>query len=233
MRFYKDFPEAINELRRELKEMGIRVKTKSVQNLNIENNPDYEMMELQNYAYLVISPDFHQIPCKAPEDRLWREAEFEERVSGLHMNPGDAWVLRRTYWQQFLVKDGDSGRSRFDYSYPDRMADTLPAVIKLLKQDPNTRRAYLPIFDPKEDEVDNLTARIPCSLGYLFQYRNGALNMTYLLRSSDFFEHFNNDIWLASKLQHHVAQSVGMPVGNFCHFIMSFHCFAKNVKDAF
>src|SRR6185312_16942512 len=98
---------------------------------------------------------------------------------------GKAWELDRDYWIEFLTS-----RGRFDYTYADRMEDTLGEIIALLKKDSNTRRAYLSIFDPTNDIPCDLKARIPCSLGYHFMYREGQLNVTYLQRSADFSKHF-------------------------------------------
>jgi thymidylate synthase len=224
MRFYETFPIALNEIRRELKEMGIAVHTQSVQNMDVSQNEDYNALELQNYQYLVSRPDYVSIPLKNPE---WCIAEFQERVSGEMLNPGEAYKLRLPYWSKFLNKWG-----RFDYAYPQRMTLNLDHVINALRKDPSTRRAYLPILG-LEDHADSFDVRFPCSIGYHFLYRQGRLTMRYDLRSSDFSEHFNNDIWLATRLLHYVAARCDMTPGYFCHSIGSLHCFHKDVKGVF
>lgn len=231
MRFFKDFPEAINELRRELKEMGIKVHTKSVQNLNIEGKDDFETLELQNYTYTVLNPRTDQIPLKNPD---WAHMEFNERIISLNedtmfgVNPGKAWKLREPYWGQFINRDGE-----FDYSYSERYGMSLRNVIEALKKDILTRRAFLPVFDPGQDYQDELSRRIPCTIGYWFNYRNDRLNVTYLLRSSDFGEHFNYDIWLTTKLLEFMASQIGVQAGTFTHWIGSFHVFGKDVAEVF
>lgn len=220
MRFYQSFSIALNEIKRELKEFGIVVKTQSVQNLVGE----VEAYELQNYIYTVTEPDWRKIEVK---NLLWCEAEFKERIGG-PMNPGEAWKLRRSYWEKFLNKQG-----KFDYAYPDRIAYNLANVIDALKKDPFTRRAFLPIIDIVDDDSNIFDVRFPCSLGYHFLYRQGKLNMTYLLRSSDYFEHLPNDLWLAHRLQCHVAEATGLEPGNFCHWIGSLHCFTDKVSMIF
>src|SRR5580692_9635036 len=127
MRFFETFTIALNEIKREVKEMGIVVHTKSVQNVNIEENPDYVAMELQNYQYTVTRPDYSKIPVK---NLPWCEAEFAERVSGEMLNPGEAWKLREAYWKRFINRFG-----RFDYAYPCRMTLNLEKVISTLKKD--------------------------------------------------------------------------------------------------
>lgn len=224
MRFYETFPIAINEIRRELKEMGIVVKTKSVQNMDVSDNEDYNAFELQNYAYTVTRPDYTSIPLKCPQ---WAEDEFRERTCGQPLNPGNAWRLRGEYWQQFLNKFG-----RFDYAYPERITVNLDRVINALKKDPYTRRAYLPILWAS-DGADDFHKRFPCSVGYHFLYRQGSLSVTYYLRSSDFGEHFNYDIYLAERLKQFVAEKAGLKPGYFCHFIGSSHIFQHEVKGVF
>jgi thymidylate synthase len=225
MRFYKNFAEALNELRRDLKEMGVRVHTKSVQNLDITNNPEYDSMEIQNYTYTVTQPDCNDIPLA---NAAWCDAEFKERIGGKPLNPGQAWKLRADYWKEFLTPQGT-----FDYAYPQRLCYTVPHVIELLKKDPFTRRAFIPVFDASKDIVDNLDKRIPCSIGYWLVYRQYKLSITYLQRSSDFSEHFNNDIWLANKLKDYVAEKAGLESGPFIHWLGSLHVFAKDVSSVF
>lgn len=221
MRFYENFNIALNEIKRDLKEMGILVKTQSVQNIVGE----VEAYEIQNYIYTVTKPDWGEILLVNP---VWAHAEFAERVSGARLNPGEAYKLRLDYWGKFINKFG-----KFDYAYPERMANNLPHVIAALKKDINTRRAYLPILDNIDDEADRFECRFPCSLGYHFLFRQGKLNMTYLLRSSDYFEHLRYDLYLAHRLQCYVAEAVGVEPGNFCHWVGSLHCFQANVAEVF
>jgi thymidylate synthase len=225
MRIYQTFPEALNELRRELKEMGVKVHTKSVQNMDISNNPDYDSLELQNYTYTVSQPNCSDIPLSNTQ---WCEAEFAERTGGKPLNPGQAWKFREDYWNRFITSAGT-----FDYSYPQRLWKTLPQVINLLKRDPSSRRAFISVFNPMLDDTSDLKERIPCTLGYWLVYRQNKLSLTYLQRSSDFSEHFNNDVWLANKLKDYVAEKTGLESGPFIHWLGSLHIFSKDVENVF
>lgn len=219
-RFYETFPEAINEIKRDLKEMGIRTITQSVQNIK----EPIAGFELQNYTYRVTRPDFTQIPLKSSH---WAEAEFVERTSGFALNPGHAWKFRRDYWERFLNREG-----KFDYAYPERMAKNLINVIDALRKDPSTRRAYLSILG-NQDPPNDFSVRYPCSVGYHFMYRQGQLDVTYYLRSSDFFEHFNYDIYLADRLKCYVAATLGLKPGFFVHYVDSLHVFERDVEGVF
>ena len=221
MRFYKDWPEATNELRRELKEMGVKIVTRSVQN----KVGEFPTLELQNYCYTVLDPQPDDIPLKCPE---WAQAEFNDRVSGEFINPGHTWKMRAELWGPLLNKD-----NRFDYWYPERMAVSLEPAIMALHQDLYTRRAFIPIFSIEDDKVDNLHQRVPCTIGYWLNYRQDKLNMTYLLRSSDFSEHYNYDVWLATKLLQYIAEKINVKSGTFTHWIGSFHVFENQVEGVF
>src|ERR1044072_2034744 len=219
-RQYITFKEALKELRGELKQMGIRLHTRTFQNKFIGDDPNMETLELQNYTYTVTGDSYRGIPLK---NASWCEEEFAERISREDLNPGEAWKLRRDTWKPFIRADG-----KFDYSYSQRIALSLDNVINALKKDPYTRRAFLPVFDAGEDSQDDFTSRVPCSLGYWFNFRQNRLNITYLQRSADFSEHFNNDLWLADRLKCYIAGEVGMAEGFFTHWVGSLHVFKKD-----
>lgn len=225
MRFYSNFPQAYNEIRRELKEMGVRVHTKSVQNLDITDKPEFDSLELQNYTYTVLKPRVIDIPLKNPE---WAKQEFADRISGEILNPGETYKLRPETWTPLL-----NMRGRFDYTYPSRLRTSLEPAIHALTKDINTRRAFVGIFDPACDETDNFETRIPCTIGYWFNFRQGKLNITYLLRSSDFGEHYNYDVYLATRLLDYVADRLKVQSGTFTHWVGSFHVFLKDVEGVF
>jgi thymidylate synthase len=225
MRFYQTFPEALNELKRELKEMGIRIHTQSYQNKDIKNDPQMGTLELQNYQYLVTDAQSDQIPIK---NLQWATEDFLERVSQKPLNPGEAWKYRRETWEQFLKPNG-----RFDYTYSERMADPIRTTLEALKKDLYTRRAFLPVFDRQMDNQSDFNCRIPCSLGYWFYFRQDKLNITYLQRSADFSEHFNYDIWMANTLNSYIAYQLNVTPGSFSHWVGSLHIFERDVKGVF
>lgn len=230
MRIYSNFKDATNEIRRDLAEMGIEVKPISYQNKNVEGNPDFFTKELQNYIYAVTKP----VPQDLQPIQPWADAEFQERISGDCLNPGEAYKLRPGVWDQFL-----NYYNKFDYTYPDRIygsesqdINQIEAAINVLEHDPNSRQCFISIWN--EDIYDaGGDRRIPCTLGYQLQIRGGALNITYLQRSSDFATHFQNDLYLAHRLQMHIAEKLNIPVGMYTHWIGSLHVFNKDIKGVF
>lgn len=254
MRIYTDCRELMSEMGRDLWEMGQIVKPKTYQNKVIEGDDNFVTKELICKQYCLTSLDevaylFAYTGCKD-----WAEAEFKERIDPSRVNPGEAYKLRPQMWEQFLVN------GIFDYSYGERMNQKvlykekelplLQAIAEQLAHDPDTRKAVLPIFGhfTRMDDVEGLIfeedidrydshARIPCSMYYDFLIRDGKLHICYHERSSDFIQHFGNDVWLAWNLMEYMVELVNallpddadaIEPGYLYHTIDSLHAYKKD-----
>jgi thymidylate synthase len=223
MRSYKTFKIMMNETKRELKEMGIIVKSLTYQDKE-SDAAHSEVYELPSYSYIVYEPNSEEVPGTS---QPWAVEEFEERLLP-DINPGTAYLKREEIWKSFL-NDWD----KFDYTYSERLHPYLEIVIKLLKDNPSTRQAFLPVFDSYDLFHIGGEKRIPCSIGYHFIIRENKLHMTYLQRSADFVTHFANDVYLACKLGEYVAEQIEMGLATFTHWIGSLHVFTGDVADVF
>jgi len=229
MRIFENSYELISEVLRDLHEMGKIVKPKSYQNKVIEGNPDFFTKEINNYHYRLlglgdVEPLFS---FSQPGSRDWVLEEFEERIASRFVNPGVAWVIRQSEWEQFLNEDGE-----MDYTYNERLKG-LERIIFELKRNPDTRQAWLPIFERKDIENLGGSKRVPCSLGYNFSVREGQLNLTYIQRSADAVAHFGNDIILAHFMLQYVVsrlkvEGLEVEAGYLDHFIFSLHAYQKD-----
>lgn len=233
MRIYSNARELMSEMSRDLWEMGTEVKPKTYQNKVIEGNEDFITKEEFCKQYCLTNlPDKEYLFVFTHADE-WANMEFKERISGHPINPGTAYLQRKDMWEQFLDKDG-----KFDYTYADRINrfvkykgetfTALEAVIELLKSDPDTRKAVLPIFTGSDCNYYEGNKRIPCSVYYGFFIREGKLNITYHQRSSDFVQHFGDDVYLAWCMMEYVAEKVGVKPGMLIHTIDSLHCYQKD-----
>ncbi len=229
MRIYIDFKTALNEIRRDVGEMGLQVHAHTWQDKVVKDDPQFKSLELQNYDYCVTNPRVEDLNPTQP----WADAEWEERVEGIMgnpINPGIAWKLREEVWSNFLTPGGV-----FGYSYAERFAydQQVLRIIDRLESDPDSRQCFISIWRP--DDICNLggISRVPCSLGYQIQIRGGTLNLTYIQRSSDLATHFENDIYLAFRMQQYIANSLRIPVGRFTHNIFSLHLFRKDAEGIF
>lgn len=223
-----NWKECHEEIKRDLAEMGIKVRPKTMQDKNVEGLEEYSTMELQNYCYSLLDARSEDIEGVT---QPWADEEFLERIdpSG-NVNPGTAWKTREDVWNEFMHE------GRFAYTYNERIMlnDQLNKIIERLKVDKDSRQLWLSIWNPTVDP-SNLggVSRVPCSLGYNFQVRDGKLNMHYVMRSCDFSTHFKNDVYLAIKLLEYVAKETGFEVGSFTHTIFSLHIYNKDIEGVF
>ena len=183
----------------------------------------------------------------------WADDHFAERVGGKPTNPGEAYK----WWPHWMddmatlsLVDG-----KFSHTYQERLwpserradedgvlgtyrrrgaygvAGNLYDVVKLLRKDPLTRQAYVPIWYP-EDTGATHGARVPCTIGYFFIQRNGKLHMRYHIRSCDFNRYFRDDIYMAVRLQLWMVGQLHHPVmpGNFLMDIDSLHVLGRDFE---
>jgi thymidylate synthase len=228
MRIYADCYELISEMYRDLHEMGIVRLPKSYQNKKIEGVDGFRTKEITHYVYRLMT--LEKVGYLFMNDMSaieWAEAEFRERMDSNFVNPGRAWKLRPHVWEQFLNPQG-----MFDYTYNQRIDPdgNLNIIIEELKDNPDSRQLWLPIFWPKDNRYMGGTRRIPCSLGYWFNTEDGKLCITYIQRSADAVTHLGNDIFLAWKLLETVAFLANIPMGYLNHHIFSLHVYEKDWK---
>jgi thymidylate synthase len=238
MRIFANTMEMYNEVRRDIHELGVLVHPQTMQDKDVQNNADYQTLELSPYGFTIVDgSDAKGLLDGLNLSSTWMEAEFAERISSDAHNPGHAWEIRKEVWKQFMH------HGRFAYTYSERMnrfvdgdgettSESNGALAKIfheLHDRPDTRQAVLPIFNGDSD-LPNLggKARVPCSLHYQFMRRNDALQMIYVMRSSDFLTHFPFDIALAVRLQKYMAKLLVMPVGHFTFFTGSLHMYKKD-----
>lgn len=197
---------------------------------------DMNMLEMLHVVMEMPMPSLpHEELGKMLGARLpWAEDHFQERVGGQPLNPApsEAW------WPFREKKDGDTNTSHksegaaFSHTYPERMwpkqanpdeglADVgsgthwgirfeygdLQDVVNQLVNHPMTRQAYLPIWFP-EDTGAVHGKRVPCTLGYHFIIREGKLDISYFMRSTDLLRHFQDDIYLAIRLAQWVVDKI-------------------------
>lgn len=228
MRIFSNSLELMSEMGRELNSYGQTVKPKTYQNKVIEGKDEFITKEIicQQYCLTSLGDPVYLFAYSQSKD--WADAEFEERVSKEIKNPGEAYKLREDIWKEFINEAG-----YFDYTYNERMMPSLPGLIQLLKEDNDTRKAVLPIFWLSDTHYYNGKCRIPCSMYYDFLIRtNGkgekVLHICYHQRSSDFVQHFGNDVYLAWRLMEYVAKEVGVNPGYLYHTIDSLHSYKKD-----
>jgi thymidylate synthase len=176
----------------------------------------------------------------------WAEDHFQERIGGEALNPApsEAWwpyarqgnaehkkgqLFSHTYPERFWPKRAGHLGQTLDF---ERMGIRFPYgdlsdLIEVLKKNPWTRQAYLPIWFPEDLGAAGEGERVPCSLGYHFIYNPGTngLDCVYNMRSCDLVRFYRDDVYMAGRLLQHVASEVGQFPGKLVLNIANLHCF--------
>lgn len=229
MRFYSGIQECHDEIKRDLKEMGVKYISKTVQ----DKKEPALTYELRNYDYTLLSPDYFTLFDFATDhgvDDLWLEAEMSDRINLTlkDKNPNPGPLTNMGFWKHFM-RDGC-----FSYTYPERLHPQIERIIHELKANPSTRHAVLTVYDQHQDLM-NLGGRdrVPCSMYYQFLLRGGHLHCSYTMRSCDFIKFFLADMVMAVGLQRYITSRINATVGHFTHFIGSLHAFEKDLEGVF
>lgn len=214
----RSFLVADSRLRNRMLNEGTRIQTGRWQGIDISNQPGSEMVELLNVDLDVDLRGIEDLDHWRTECRPnlpWADDHFLERVCGQPLNPPPSWA----WWPWANSASKFRTDAKFNHTYPERYwpkhAGDLPSegptfgirgafgdlndVVELLRQDPLTRQAYLPIFFPEDTGVGD-GGRKPCTLGYQFIVRNDKLHIYYPMRSCDLLRHFRDDCYLTVRL---------------------------------
>lgn len=224
-----------------LKEYGTTEDSGHWQGVPTEGKPDLKTREILDLSFAAQIPGKHTIVDELQPNRPWVEEHFQERVSRVPSNPGEAYQ-RWPWWdaRKELATEaryvGDTKKTdpifQFSHTYQERFwpqptknphgpprtgiryrYGDLDDVVALLLREPHTRQAYFPIFFP-EDTGAVHHGRIPCSLGYHFMLRNSMLHCWYEIRSCDAVRHFRDDLYLACRLVEWVLSELRSKVIN-------------------
>ncbi|MHA1302122.1 MAG: thymidylate synthase [Candidatus Heimdallarchaeaceae archaeon] len=234
MRIYNDALEMIKEVERDLAEMGIRYQSYSVQDKIVKDDPNYMTLELMGYAYKLIARNgiFMELGemLEYKKDRKyidWVNAEAFERLDAAQ-NPGTAWIHRKDFWLPFL-KNG-----KFSYTYSERWQEQLRYIIPELGANPESRQVIITMYDRHQDMMNwRGLDRVPCSLTYQFLIRDKKLHCIYSMRSCDFVNFFQADVYCTIQLMNFIADKIDIEVGSFTHFLGSLHAFKKDLGGVF
>lgn len=228
-RIFENCREAINEIERDIMEMGIKVHPHSMQNKIVKDNEDFSTLEVQNYSFTILNTKDKDEMASDCID--WCRAEHLERINPNAGNPGQAYKLREEVWNEFLVKK-EGVYPEFDYTYSERLNgyNQLQNVIDELKRNPDSRQAIIHVHYPEDTKQMGGKARIPCSVYYQLMVRRGKLDIIYNMRSSDFDTHFRNDIWQACQLRDYIAFEIKIEPGLFHMNVGSLHRYKNYTK---
>lgn len=140
--------------------------------------------------------------------------------------------MLKEYCMEMLdgIKDFALERGLWPYTYHDRYATQIPAVIEELTRNPQSRRAVMVIARPEDIHSDDP----PCLQHIQFfiratpKYPNGQLDCKVLFRSNDAARATFMNAFALIMLQKRIADALGVPVGTYVHRANSFHAYEGN-----
>jgi len=131
-----------------------------------------------------------------------------------------------------MAEFSDDGKT-FHAPYGERMRihfgqDQIKAVIRMLIEDPDTRRAVMSIWDPMVD-LGTVSKDIPCNSLIMFKVRDGALHMTVCCRSNDvIWGAYGANVVQFSTLHQLICEAVNVKPGTYTQVSDSFHIYWNN-----
>jgi len=127
-------------------------------------------------------------------------------------------------WKRMADKNGDVNSN---YGWQWKRNQQLYSVLMQLKENPNTRKAAISIYDGKEiSDYENDT---PCTYAVQFTILNNKLNMSVYMRSNDLWYGFCNDQYQFSMLQKLAADELNLQPGWYYHHAHNMHLYEDKI----
>ncbi len=143
-------------------------------------------------------------------------------------------------WDEWADADGDLGpvygKQWRSFGYDERRApwllggtDQIAGVLNLLKAEPDTRRAVVTAWDPRDVGACRLP---PCHYAFQFRRAGGRLHCTVTMRSCDIFLGLPFNIASYALLTHLFAAHLGDAVGSLAFSFGDLHLYENHVDAA-
>jgi hypothetical protein len=137
------------------------------------------------------------------------------------------------WWNENGRRVSDDGSTFHGANYGQRWDRPLSWAINLLRKDPDTRRAWVPIYDwQKDGHLYSASGNdVPCTLGFGLrlasrQSKHDSLDMSVIMRSQSAYGVFPYDFYLFAVMQELIANSLGVRLGQ-----IFWHCLSLHVYD--
>lgn len=134
------------------------------------------------------------------------------------------------YYIQDYHKYSDDGETVFGAYGPKLFgADgQIPAVIEALQERYSTRKAVVQLFSSSDIKAPHKD--IPCTCTLQFLVREGKLSLYTSMRSNDAFKGLPHDIFAFTMLQELAARKLGLPMGEYGHYVTSLHLYMDDLE---
>lgn len=133
------------------------------------------------------------------------------------------------YYIQHYHQYSDDGKTIFGGYGPKLFgADgQIPSVIRALQERGSTRKAVVQLFSSSDIKAPHKD--IPCTCTLQFLVREGKLSLYTTIRSNDAFKGLPHDIFAFTMLQELTARKLGIPMGEYGHYVTSLHIYMDDL----
>lgn len=201
---FKNSQEAFEKLYNNISKNGIDYSgTKCLHNIGFEIQNPLENLIKTNYRNW--KPDYAELEWN------WYLSENKNAIE-------IAKVAK--IWNKCMDINGDVNSN---YGWQWSRGKQLDYVINELKQNKESRRASISIYDAKDRY--NFKNDTPCTYAINFYILNNKLNMSVMMRSNDLWYGFCNDQYCFSKLQEMISNELKIKIGTYYHFVNNIHIY--------
>jgi thymidylate synthase len=118
-------------------------------------------------------------------------------------------------WNDFVEDDGFTIRGAYGYRWRGHFGrDQIALAVQALEANPTDRRVWVSAWDPAADGLGAQGQKnVPCPVGFSLSIRDGRLNSSLVMRSSDVFVGLPYDVMGHALLMDAVACSLGVQLG--------------------
>lgn len=205
---------------------GAVALAKTGQRISPRDMPTREVLDV----HMRLSDPRARLLC-APPARVLNPA-FAVAETVWHLSGTDApWIF--TYNGR-LREFADDGVLRGAYGPRMRnwggKVDQLANVVNLLRDDPDSRRALIQLYDPAQDAEGHKD--VPCTLCFRFHLRAGRLHMSTTMRGQDVWIGLPYDLFFFTTLHELVAGWLDAQPGEYHHHVSSLHIYDRDLEQA-
>lgn len=120
--------------------------------------------------------------------------------------------------------------ANFNTFYGPRIVAQLPALLKELKEKPNSRRVVFQILQEQDQALldSDESLEYPCTDSVTYYIRDGKLYAHTHMRSQNCAIVMQLDFYLQGKLMQYIADECGVQLGTYSHTMVSAHVFERD-----
>lgn len=182
-------------------------------------------LEIENFTYTVAPRvRFNRfVPRKLNLDYIKREFQWY-----IGANVKDLSIVDYAKIWGPMVKDGQLNSNYGHYWF--KRDSGVRSVLRTLREDPDSRRAVIPMLGTESAHFEHDIADMPCTTSVEFRIRNGKLKAHFVMRSQDAVYGMGNDLPTFSLLQEVVATMLEVPMGELSVTAGSFHVYDRHFE---